>query len=71
MPTPHQKRAEQAHQRVWVEQVVATAQAKDDGNWHGTITFKIEAGLIKRVISEESKIPPPFNPATAPVRLPH
>lgn len=42
-------------QRAWVLQVLGSAQQR---GFFGTITIKMEQGAIKRVLKEESLMPP-------------
>jgi len=41
--------------RMWVEQLLCQAQAR---NWYGAITIKMEAGEIRLVTKMESLKPP-------------
>jgi len=42
-------------QRIWIEQIFGSIQKRE---WFGTLTIKIEAGVIKRLVKAESLIPP-------------
>jgi hypothetical protein len=49
---------ESEEQRTWVSSVLASLLAK---RWYGSFTIKVEDGLIKRIVTETSMIPPNFS----------
>jgi len=53
--TSYKKKRLQEKQVSWAQQILASALAQ---GWWGTITIKIEAGAIKRVVKAESLVPP-------------
>lgn len=50
---------EQDYQRAWVLQILAKQQ-KDE--FFGTISIKMEKGIVRRIVKEENIIPPPSPP---------
>ncbi len=53
--TEPEKRRQNQSDLTWVHGIVAQAQKRD---WFGVITFKMERGVMKRAITEESHVPP-------------
>lgn len=51
-----------SQQRAWVGSLVSSAQSK---RWYGTITLKIEEGVIRRAVKEESLKPPTYPASSA------
>lgn len=45
----------QKAQMIWIESMLATVQVK---RWYGSLILKVEDGMIRRVVKEESIMPP-------------
>lgn len=56
--TDYEKRRQHQSDLTWVHGLVASAQKR---GWYGVMTFKMEEGVMRRAITEESHIPPKAN----------